>query len=202
MIMRILLVLLFTITLGANDKKDDGWVSLIGKNLDNWQGNVKADIKLKDGEIQLLSAKKNLWLLHKDEFANFELEVEAFMPEGAYNSGIGFRCQMKGKKVLGFQCEIDKKKSGAIYSIGKGWVLPKNKNLWGEFYKVAGDCFKDNQWNKFRIRCVGKKIEIWVNGVKTADVESTHYTKGRIAIQHHGKGGLHRFRNIRIKKLP
>jgi hypothetical protein len=120
------------------------------------------------------------------------------MPEGTYNSGIGFRC-VSEKKTRGYQCEIDGKKSGAIYAIGKGWVLPE-KNEWDAFYGVAGDCYKEGEWNSFKIRCEGDHIQIWVNGHQTADVTDSGYTHGQVALQHHGKGGVHRFRNVRIRE--
>ena len=178
------------------------WKNLFdGKSLEGWDARSKGQtVQVKDGEIQLLSKKANLWLVHKEEFENFELEVEAKMPKSGYNSGIGFRCT-GAKKPLGYQCEIDNAKSGSIYAIGKGWVLPPKKDAWEGFYKVAGDCYKAGEWNKFKIRCVGDHIQIWINGHKTADIKDSRFKKGQIALQHHGKGAMHYFRNVRIKEL-
>jgi hypothetical protein len=199
---RITLSVLGVIALAFQLQAADGeWQSLFdGKSLDNWEARAKGDVKAVGGEIHILT-KANLWLVHKEEFENFELEVEALMPADGYNSGIGFRCT-GDKKPLGYQCEVANKKSGSIYAIGKGWVLPKDKNEWNAFYKVAGDCFKVNEWNKFRIRCEGNRIQMWINGHQTADVKDDKYNKGSVALQHHGKGDVHRFRNVRIKKLP
>jgi hypothetical protein len=122
------------------------------------------------------------------------------MPESGYNSGIGFRCSGKGKP-FGYQCEIDAQKSGAIYAIGKGWKHPAKKDGWKAFFEAAGDCFKNNEWNAFRIRCEGERIQIWVNGHQTADIKDKTFSSGAVALQHHGKGGIHRFRNVRIRKL-
>ena len=182
--------------------KGNDWINLFdGKSLKGWEARTQGQtVKVENEEIQLLSKKANLWLVHEQEFEDFELEVEAKMPNSGYNSGIGFRCT-GAKKPLGYQCEIDKKKSGSIYAIGKGWVLPSNKNAWEGFYKVAGDCFKAGEWNKFRIKCQGDHIQIWVNGHKTADIRDNRFQKGQIALQHHGTGGMHYFRKIRIKVL-
>jgi hypothetical protein len=192
----------FTLDVFGTDEKA-GWVSLFdGKTLNGWKANIKkADVKVVDGEIHMLSKKGNLWLVHNKDYEDFELEVEAFMPSDDYNSGIAFRCTNKGKKPIGFQCEVWAQKSGSIYGIGKGYVLPEGAKDWAAFYKTAGDCFKAGQWNKFRIKCEGSKIQIWINGHQTADVESKLFTKGVFALQHHGRGGVHRFRNIRIKTL-
>ncbi|MDX1564449.1 MAG: DUF1080 domain-containing protein [Phycisphaeraceae bacterium] len=185
------------------EETNAGWVRLFdGKTLTGWTPTAKNQtVKVTDGEIHLLSKKANLWLVHKKSYDHFELEVEAKMPLKGYNSGIGFRCTPGRKKPKGYQCEIDRKKTGQIYAIGKGWVWPKNKEEKARFEKMAGDCFKDGQWNRFRIRCVGKKIQIRVNGVLTADLEDGLFSSGVVALQHHGKGEVHRFRNIRIRPL-
>ncbi|MDH3585263.1 MAG: DUF1080 domain-containing protein, partial [Phycisphaerae bacterium] len=188
----------------ASDGSDAAWIDLFnGRTLDGWtamtQGNIQA--KAIDGEIQLTSKGKNLWFATDRSFRDFELEAEALMPDGTYNSGLAFRCQRGGKKFTGYQCEIDRAKSGMIYAIGRGWVWPKGKEQAATFKKMAGDCFKEGEWNRFRVRCQGDHVQIWVNDVKTADVHDKMFTEGVIAVQHHGKGNVHRFRNIRIREL-
>lgn len=172
-----------------------------GKSLDGWTAMTEGDVAAKYGEIQLLAKGKNLWLLNDQTFGDFELTVEAKMPKDGYNSGIGFRCTAAGNKPKGYQCEIDRQKSGMIYAIGSGWVWPKGAEQTKEFYRMAGDAFRDEQWNTFRIRCVGDHIQIWVNDVKTADLRDDRFARGSVALQHHGKGGIHRFRNIRIRPI-
>jgi len=183
-----------------DNDKTQAWTPLFdGKSLKGWEAQAEGDVKVKNGEIQILSVKKNLWLLHEKTYSNFELEVEAKMPTDQYNSGIGFRCSNE-KKVLGYQCEIAEKKSGSMYAIGKGWVVPQ-KGSWDSFYNVAKDSFKSGEWNKFKIRCEGSQIKVWVNGHLTIDTKDEMYKEGRIALQHHGKGGLHHFKNVKIKEL-
>jgi hypothetical protein len=147
----------------------------------------------------MLSRGRNLWLSHKRAFRDFELEAEALMPS-TYNSGIGFRCSKDGR-FTGYQCEIDQAKSGAVYAIGKGWVWPKGQAQTDEFKKMAGSSFNGGAWNRFRIRCRGDHIQIWVNDVKTADLRDPLFADGVVALQHHGKGDVHRFRNIRMRVL-
>lgn len=194
----LLLAFLLTVSTAAESK----WESLFdGKTLTGWSSAVEGDVKAVDGEIQILTTK-NLWLIHEATYENFELEAEVKMPTDAYNSGIGFRINKgTGKKPQGYQCEVAEKKTGSVYAIGKGWVLPKSKNDWDGFYKVAGGCFKSGDWNKIKIQCQGKNIKIWVNGHLTCDIEDDKFNKGGIALQHHGKGAVHRFKNLRIRKL-
>jgi len=177
------------------------WTDLFnGKTLDGWEARAKGDVSVNDGEIQMLSKGQNLWLVHEDEFEDFELRVEAHMPDDAYNSGIGFRCTGRGKPK-GYQCEIAGAKSGMIYAIGSGWVWPKGAEENRRFQQMTKGAFKDGQWNTFRIRCEGDRIQIWLNGVQTADIRDTRFHRGSVALQHHGKGGLHRFRNVKVREL-
>ena len=185
----------------SEDLSKEGWIDLFdGKTLNGWIAHK--DVQVKDGAIQILT-KKNLWLLHKDTFSNFELEVELKMPKDGYNSGVGFRCsKAKRGKPLGYQCEIENEKTGSIYAIGKGWVYPAKKDGWPDFYKAAGDSFKPGEWNTIKVKCISQHIQIWVNGKLVTDVNDNKFTKGVIALQHHGRGDTHYFRKVRIKKLP
>ncbi|NQZ57331.1 MAG: DUF1080 domain-containing protein [Lentisphaeraceae bacterium] len=199
-----LLIFLSLITAVNAQGKSGEWQSLFdGKTLTGWSSQVKGELKVVDGEMHLLSKKKNLWLISDQAFEDFELEVEveALMPKGVYNSGIGFRISLNGKKKpFGYQCEIDGQKSGSVYAIGKGWVFPQ-KNQWDAFYKKTGNFYKKDTWNKFRIVCQGQHMQIWVNGQLTIDLQDSQYKKGRIALQHHGKGDVYKFRNIRLRLL-
>ena len=172
-----------------------------GKSLDGWSSQVNGDVKAVDGEIQILAKGKNLWLSHSEVLNDFELTVEAKMPSDDYNSGIGFRCQAGDKKIKGYQCEIARDQSGMIYAIGSGWVWPKDSDARDSYAKKAGLAFDNSKWNKFRVRCEGDHIQVWINGNQVVDVHDNRFQRGSIALQHHGKGGLHRFRNVKVQRL-
>ncbi len=191
------------------DEVENGdWIDLFdGETLDGWKDRAptnaqsKIEVGVVDGEIQMLSKGVNLWLVHEGVFDDFELVAEVKMPkEGGYNSGIGFRCTGAGKPK-GYQCEVEEAKSGMIYAIGSGWVWPKGAEEAKRFKEMAGDSFRNGEWNHFRIRCEGNRIQIRVNGTLTADVEDDRFAKGSVALQHHGKGAVHRFKNVRLRPL-
>lgn len=182
----------------------DNWISLFdGKDLSGWSSKVDGQVKANNNEITILT-DKNLWLLNDKVFTDFELKVEVLMPKDSYNSGIGFRINETAKsKPIGYQCEVAGSITGSIFAIGSGWVYPVKKKVgqFDDFHAKTKDLFKKNQWNKIRIVCQGSHIQIWLNGVQTADIHDDKFSQGSIALQHHGKGGIHRFRNIRIKSL-
>ena len=186
------------------------WENLVDSKLSKWQNPYTyGNTECKDGVINLTSDKGKWFLLTKDEYANFVFEAEIKMPVGKGNSGILFRCQKKKNKAWGYQAEVDtrpRKWSGGLYDEGRrGWFISPVKGdeeSVAAFRNRAGDCFKQGQWNKYRIECVGSHIKISVNGVVTTDVHDEMDIKGYIGIQHHGEKGLtYQFRNLQIKDL-
>lgn len=185
----------------VDGENEAGWQALFnGQSLEGWEARAEGEVSVTDEEIHLLAKGKNLWLVHEGTFADFELEVEVLMPEAGYNSGIGFRCVGDGKPK-GYQCEVENQKSGMIYAIGSGWVWPKGDEESNRFKEMAGESFRVGEWNRFRIRAEGERLQIWVNDTLTADVKDDRFTEGAIALQHHGKGDVHRFRKVRLRQL-
>ena len=194
-------LLLATSFLYGADTNSKEWINLFdGKSLEGWTPNADdQEISVKDGMIQMLSVKQNLWLVHESVFKNFELVTEIKAPLENYNTGVGFRCD---NTPVGYQCEIFDAQSGSLYAIKKGWIHPPAKDRLEEFYAIAGDCYLGGDWNHYRIKCVDDHIQIWVNGHKTTDIHDDTFQEGRVTIQHHGRGDTHYFRNIKIRPLP
>jgi len=189
---------------------DGEWTALFdGKTLNGWTNPYdwgKASVV--DGEIHLTTTKRKFFLTTARQYADFIFEVEVKMPEGKSNSGFMFRCHRKPNKVFGYQAEVDpsaRKWSGGLYDEGRrGWLYPnkKKKETIAAFRKNAGETFKRDDWNKYRIECVGDRLKISVNGVQTTDFKDSVDAQGYLALQHHGeKGKIYRFRNIRVKVL-
>lgn len=196
----------------ADEKKDaDGFKPLFdGKTLEGWKNPYKAgEAKVVDGEIHLIATQK-FFLVTEKTYGDFVFEGDVLLPEGKANSGFIFRGHAEPGKVFGYQAEVDgdpnRKWSGGFYDEGrrKWFISPIQGNKESEkaFRERAGDAFKRNDWNTYRITCKGNKITIEVNGVVTTDVEDDKDAKGVIGIQHHGeKGQTYKFRNLRIKEL-
>jgi hypothetical protein len=189
----------------------DAFTSLFdGKTLAGWKNPYTwGEARVVDGEIQL-TADKKFFLVTEKPYGDFVFEGEVHLPEGKANSGFMFRAHVEPNKVFGYQAEVDgdekRKWSGGLYDEGRRmwFVSPIKGNAESEaaFRKRAGDAFKRNDWNRYRITCKGKKITIEVNGVVTTDIEDAMDASGPIAIQHHGeKGATYRFRNLRIQEL-
>lgn len=192
-------------------QENDGFTPLFdGKTTSGWTNPYKwGEVKVVEGEIHLTGNQK-FFLVTEKTYGDFIFEGEILLPEGKANSGFMFRAHAGPNKVFGYQAEVDgdanRKWSGGLYDEGRRtWFISPikgNKESEEAFRKRAGDSFKRNDWNKYRITCKGKSIKIEVNGVVTTDVQDDKDASGVIGIQHHGeKGQTYKFRNLRIKEL-
>ncbi|MBT3381721.1 MAG: DUF1080 domain-containing protein [Lentisphaerae bacterium] len=194
------------------------WTPLFdGTTLNGWFNPYDwGQAEAKDGEIHLTTTKRKFFLVTEKPYADFVFEAEVKMPEGKSNSGFMFRCHVKKNRVWGYQAEVDpsgRKWSGGLYDEGRRkWFISPNRDKAAskeegqksiaEFRARAGECFKRDDWNTYRIECRGESIKISVNGTLCTDIQDPKDAQGFIAIQHHGeKGKLYRFRNVRIQDL-
>ncbi len=203
-----LLITVFGLT--GQAASPDGWVNLFnGKNLTGWkQLNGKAKYEVINGEIvgTTVADTPNSFLTTEKNYGDFVLELELKVDEGM-NSGIQFRSESKpdydNGRVHGYQCEVDPSSrawSGGIYDEARrGWLYP------GSLNPAGGLAFKHNDWNKYRIECIGNSIRTWLNDVPAAWLIDDMTPVGFICLQVHaiGKdeqpGKQIRWRNIRIK---
>lgn len=202
-------LMMCTIVCTAQANKD-GWESLFnGKDFKGFkQLNGKAKYEAKNGEMvgTTVSNEPNSFMATEKTYKDFILELELFV-DPSMNSGVQIRSLSKADyqngRVHGYQVEIDPSErawSGGIYDEGRrGWLYTMDVNPKG---KTA---FKNNQWNKYRVECIGNTIRTWVNGIPTAHVIDDMTSEGFIAFQVHSipksetPGKQIRWRNIRIK---
>ncbi|WP_316788465.1 DUF1080 domain-containing protein [Pedobacter frigoris] len=186
------------------------WQNLFnGKDLQGWkQLNGKAKYEVVNGEIvgTTVSNTPNSFLTTEKNYGDFILEVDLFV-DNAMNSGIQIRSESKADyqngRVHGYQVEIDpsaRKWSGGLYDEARrGWLYPLDINPKGQA------AFKNNEWNKYRVECIGSSIRVWVNGIPTSNVVDNMTPSGFIALQVHGIGGSDqpgkqiKWKNIRIQ---
>jgi hypothetical protein len=194
------------------------WENLFkDESLNNWENPYEwGKAEYKDGVVSLTSERGKWFLLTKKQYANFVFEGEIKMPVGKGNSGFMFRCQKEKNRAWGYQAEVDtaeRKWSGGLYDEGRRmWFASPNRDAASsaeaaqasiaEFRSRAGECYKQGEWNRYRIVCVGNHIQIFVNDVLTTDIYDGMDLKGYLGIQHHGEEGLvYQFRNLRVKDL-
>ena len=153
----------FTQILAAETNKS--WRLMLNDNsLAEWHNPFDwGEASVVDNEI-VLTGEKKFFLVSKESYKDFELEVEVFVPEGG-NSGIQFRSHYRPNRLWGYQAEVDtsdRQWAGGLYEEGRrGWLVPLKDNA------EAQGAFKNGQWNKYFIKALGDQIEIRVNGITT-----------------------------------
>ena len=205
-----LLIPLFFISLTTIGQTSVSWKNLFnGKNLDGWkQLNGKAKYSVQNGEIigTTVFGEPNSFLVTEKDYGDFILEME-FKVDSTMNSGIQFRSESKpdykNGRVHGYQYEIDPSKrgwTGGIYDEARrDWLYAMDLN------PSSKKAFKQGQWNKVRIECIGNNLRTWINGLPAAHVIDDMTPKGFIALQVHAinkkedEGRQIRWRNIRIQ---
>lgn len=202
-----LLLISLPAALHAQNQK---WQNLFnGKDLTGWkQLNGQAKYEVTNGEIvgTTVSNTPNSFLVTAKNYSDFILELELKV-DNSMNSGVQIRSESNTEyqngRVHGYQVEVDpsdRKFSGGIYDEARrGWLYPLDINPKGQ------QAFKNEQWNKYRIECIGNSIRTWINGVPTANVVDALTPTGFIALQVHAIGKndqpgkqIH-WRNIRIQ---
>jgi hypothetical protein len=104
--------------------------------------------------------------------------------------------------MSGYQADIgDPEWWGCLYDESR-----RNKVLAKSDMAKVAPVLKKNDWNEYRIRCQGARVQLWINGVQTID-----YTEpdpeiakldGHIAVQIHGGGKtVVWFKDIAIEEL-
>ena len=184
------------------------WQSLFnGKNLSGWkQLNGSAKYTVENGAIvgHTVRNSNNSFLCTKKAYGDFILEFD-FRVDDGINSGVQFRSESlknyQNGRVHGYQFEIDPSKrawTGGVYDEARrGWLYNLNNN------PAAKKAFKNNEWNKARIECIGNSVRTWVNGIACADLLDNTTLSGFIALQVHaiGKDGKEEGKTIAWKNI-
>ena len=196
-----------------------GWKVLFdGKSLDAWrvykQPTVSDGWKIENGLLARVGPGGDL--ITKEQFGDFELELEWKIAEGS-NSGIFFRGTEDSETIWHGAPEMQIL-DNARHADGKNPLTSAGSNY--AVHPPVRDVSKPiGEWNSVRLIAKGPHVEQWLNGVKVVDyelfspdwdqrVKKSKFVKypqygkaprGHIGLQDHGNPVW--FRNIRIRTL-
>ncbi len=220
MFKKIMNVLLATVGLcvvlcGCDKSKEDGWKPLFGENLSDADYNPAV---WSISESGVLSSNKDEIIFTKQDFQNFELDLEFKLFEGS-NSGIVVYCS-NAKHWIPNSFEIQ---------IADNKKFSQPRTTCGSIYGLVNAEFDTTlpigEWQKMRVRCVGKNIDVWLNGKLSAKMDMSKWTDqfknpdgsvippwiaknkkceaptvGKIGLQGKHGNALINFRNIRVRE--
>lgn len=181
-----------------------------GKTFTGWEGDTTTQWRIEDGAFTSGSLEKkqtrNDYLATTKEFGDFELTLKWKLEgtEGFVNGGVQFRSKRlapPSHEISGFQADLGAGHDGALYDNARRrtTLLRPSEEVLEKARKPLGE------WNDFRIRAEGSRIQIWLNGVQTVDYTETDAaiaTTGIIALQIHGNStAIVRYKDIAITEL-
>ena len=206
-----MLVLLvgFSATVCAQDKKGQKESLFDGKSFSGWNGDTLKTWRITDGVIVggslTESVPRNEFLATNVSYQNFILRLQFKMlgTEGFVNGGIQFNSQRivdPPNEMTGYQADLGKGYWGCLYDESR-----RNKVIAFADSQVVKQVLKPNEWNDYEVRSEKGRIRIYINGKQTVDYTEPDPSipqSGLIALQVHGGGKVEvSYKNIYISKL-
>jgi hypothetical protein len=173
-----------------------------GKSLEGWEG-LKDYWSVQDGAIVGLATKDpgfNTFLCSKNKYKDFELKFRVWLKGGKGNSGVQIRSEifdMEKFRVKGPQCDIGQQYWGSLYGENFGGMMKEAPK------EIVAKAVKQDDFNDYYIKCVGKHVTIKINGETTVDDDFEKMpAEGIIAFQLHAGGPMEvTFKYIQFKDL-
>ena len=180
-----------------------------GKTFAGWEGETAQVWRIKDGAFEAGSLEqrqaRNEFLATTKEYQNFDLSLKWKLEgtEGFVNGGVQFRSKRipNHHEMIGYQADLGKGYDGALYdeSRRKRMLAQPSEDILKQAQKPLGE------WNDYRIRAEGPRIQIWLNGVQTVDYTESEpgiAMTGMIAVQIHGNAtSVVRYKDLQIEEL-
>ena len=189
-----------------------------GKTFTGWEGDIGSVWRIEEGALVAGSLEKkqekNNFLATTKKYRDFELTLKWKLEgtEGFVNGGVQFRTVRipNHHEVSGYQADLGKGYDGALYdeSRRKKMLAQPSPEVLAKAQKPLGE------WNDYRIRAQGNRIQIWLNGVQTVDYTETQGVvlqdgksmviepTGIIAVQIHGGAtSIVRYKDLMIEEL-
>jgi hypothetical protein len=205
---------------GASAPGGGEWRTLFdGRSLAAWRGFKKASVpagwQIVDGALTRVGKAGDL--ITRDEFRDFELELEWKVAEGG-NSGIMYRVTENAEETYETGPEMQVL-DVARHKVGQSRLTAAG-SAYGLYPAPAGVVKPAGQWNTVRIVVRGNHVEHWLNGIKVveyelgspdwaAKVQASKFKQwpgygraasGHIALQDHGDRVA--YRDIKVRTLP
>ncbi|HON93494.1 MAG TPA: DUF1080 domain-containing protein [Sedimentisphaerales bacterium] len=158
-----------------------------GKTLRGWESNLDW-FRVEDGAIVAGNLKKtiprNEFLCTTKAYGDFELRLKVkLLGDPAHaNAGIQIRSRRipNHNEMIGYQADMGQHYWGCLYDESR-----RNKILAQPAAEVLKKALKPGDWNQYVIRCEGRRVQLWLNGVQTVD-----YTEPDESIEQTGLIGL------------
>jgi hypothetical protein len=180
-----------------------------GESFRGWEGDTQKTWRIENGAF--VGGNLNESVPHNDficatqQFKNFDLRLKVKLAgTGFVNGGVQIRSQRLLKppfEMTGYQADMGEGWWGCLYDESR-----RNKVMAHPYPSLTRRIVKLNDWNDYVIRCEGRHIRLWLNGILTVDYtepDDTIPMTGLIGLQIHGGGKAEAsYKDISIQVLP
>ncbi len=176
-----------------------------GKSFAGWEGNLD-HFRIEDKAIVAGTLERpierNEFLCTEREYGDFELRLEFKLLGKGANAGVQFRTKRipNHHEVIGYQADMGDGWWGSLYDESR-----RNTILAKADEKLIAKILEPEDWNEYRIRAEGPRIQLWINGEPTVDYtekDAEVARSGIIAVQIHGGPPSEAwYRNLEIREL-
>lgn len=176
-----------------------------GKSLEGWSGDP-VWFRVQDGSIVGghldQQVPHNFFLSTNAEYSDFELTLEFRLKGERTNAGIQIRSRRipDHHEMIGYQADLGQSYWGALYDESR-----RRRILAAPDAERLAQVLKRDDWNRYRIRCEGRHVQLWINDQQTVDYYESDLDleqNGLIAVQiHGGPPGEAWYRNLKLISL-
>jgi len=185
----------------------EDWTPLFdGTSFEGWEGNYhyfRIEEEAIVGGMTYAAIPRNQFLATEKTYQNFELRLQFKLVGKNTNAGVQIRTRRipKHHEVIGYQADLGQHYTGCLYDESR-----RRKILAGPSKEALAKVLKEGEWNDYVIRCEGKRVQLWINGLQTVDYteeDPSIEQDGIIALQiHSGPPGEVWYRKLQIRELP
>lgn len=180
-----------------------------GQTFAGWAGDTGHTWHIRDkalvGGSLTQMVPHNEFLSTTRSYANFDLRLQFKLTgTGFVNAGVQFRsgrATAPAYEMVGYQADLGKGYWASLYDESR-----RDKVLAHADSVLVRRVLRVDDWNDYRIRCEGPRIQIYLNGQRTVDYTETDPAipqSGLIALQIHGGGKAEAiYKAITISELP
>jgi hypothetical protein len=204
----LLLALALMVAVPATPAERARTVSLFdGRAFTGWEGNLKW-FRIEAGAIVGGNLKEkipnNEFLCTTRAYTNFVLRLQfQLRGDAKANAGVQIRSQRipNHHEVIGYQADLGEKWWGSLYDESR-----RRKVLAQADLAAVDRVLKRNDWNQYVVHAQGRRIQLFINGLKTVDYtepDDTIPQYGIIGLQiHSGPPSEAWYKDITIEELP
>jgi hypothetical protein len=190
------------------DKAAEGEATVLfdGESFAGWEGN-REWFRIQDGAIVGGSLDKpvprNEFLCTEKTYRDFELKLQFKVLGAGANAGVQIRTKRipDDHEVIGYQADLGDGWWGSLYDESR-----RRRVLAAADAEALDKVLKRDEFNEYVIRCEGKRIQLWINGLQTVDYTETEEgidEEGVIGLQIHGGDPSEAwYKDITIRDLP